>query len=278
MAEETATPLNQVAPKPILRKPGEAPVAPTLKLKPVTRPEETPEPPPARETLTGSEGGAIDRLKGLTQRLKAATQEIPAQAILHQTGIIASQAAASESQAQAAKSKTMRISLSEALGAAPTKEEASPSPMKTIRIKRPVDLPRPVEAQVVGTAPAPAAAPAAPAPAAAAPSPTMTQKRTLRIARPANLKTGSHLKLARPGATATQSAPKPAVAPSTEAAPEVADIPEMPVATAPAAPAAQSEDAPTFVTILSLIVQIAACVIMGFVGWTLYQTYSLTAF
>lgn len=84
------------------------------------------EPPPARETLTGTEGGAIDRLKGLTQRLKAATQEIPAQAILHQTGIIASQTAASESQAQAAKSKTMRISLSEALGAAPTKEEASP--------------------------------------------------------------------------------------------------------------------------------------------------------
>ena len=244
------------------------------------------EPPPARETLTGTEGGAIDRLKGLTQRLKAATQEIPAQAILHQTGIIASQTAASESQAQAAKSKTMRISLSEALGAAPTKEEASPSPMKTIRIKRPLDLPRtvgggdggqgtarPTNAEG-GAEGAGGQGTARPTNAAA---PTMTQRRTLKIARPANLKTGSHLKLSRPGATATQSAPKLAVAPEAGAAPEVADIPEMPAAVAPAAPAAQSADAPAFVTVLSIIVQIAACAIMGFVGWSLYQTCTLLA-
>ena len=240
------------------------------------------EPPPARETLTGTEGGAIDRLKGLTQRLKAATQEIPAQAILHQTGIIASQTAASESQAQAAKSKTMRISLSEALGAAPTKEEASPSPMKTIRIKRPLDLPRTVgggdggqgtarptnaEGGAEGTGGQGTARPTNAAP-------TMTQRRTLKIARPANLKTGSHLKLARPGAAATQSAPKLAVAPEASTAPEVADIPEMPAAVAPAA---QSADAPAFVTVLSIIVQIAACAIMGFVGWSLYQTCTLLA-
>lgn len=237
------------------------------------------EPPPARETLAGTEGGAIDRLKGLTQRLKAATQEIPAQAILHQTGIIASQTAASESQAQAAKSKTMRISLSEALGAAPTKEEASPSPMKTIRIKRPVDLPRTVGggAEVGGQGAAEVGGQGTPPPTHAAAAPTMTQRRTLRIARPTNLKTGSHLKLARPGATATQSAPKLAVAPETSATPEVADIPEMPAAVAPAAPAAQSADAPAFVTVLSIIVQIAACAIMGFVGWSLYQTCTLLA-
>ena len=239
------------------------------------------EPPPARETLTGTEGGAIDRLKGLTQRLKAATQEIPAQAILHQTGIIASQTAASESQAQAAKSKTMRISLSEALGAAPTKEEASPSPMKTIRIKRPLDLPRTVGGGDGGQGTArptnaEGGADGTPPPTNAA-APTMTQRRTLKIARPANLKTGSHLKLSRPGATATQSAPKLAVAPEAGAAPEVADIPEMPAAVAPAAPAAQSADAPAFVTVLSIIVQIAACAIMGFVGWSLYQTCTLLA-
>ena len=236
------------------------------------------EPPPARETLTGTEGGAIDRLKGLTQRLKAATQEIPAQAILHQTGIIASQTAASESQAQAAKSKTMRISLSEALGAAPTKEEASPSPMKTIRIKRPLDLPRTVGGGDGGQGTArptnaEGGAEGTPPPTNAA-APTMTQRRTLKIARPANLKAGSHLKLARPGAAATQSAPKLAVAPEASTAPEVADIPEMPAAVAPAA---QSADAPAFVTVLSIIVQIAACAIMGFVGWSLYQTCTLLA-
>ncbi len=246
-------------------------------------------PPPARETLAGNEDEAIGRLKGLTQRLKAVTQEIPAQAILHRTGIIASQAAMNESQAQAAKSKTMRISLSEALGAAPAKEEAPVSPMKTIRIKRPVDLPRPVaEAaasaaavapEVKGDAPAPAPKPAS-TPAASEPAPTMTQKRTLRIARPANLKTGAHLKLTRPGAALAPNAPKlgamPEAATNPDAIPDIADFPATPD-TASAAPAAKatSEDAPAFVTILSLIVQIAACVIMGFVGWNLYQVYSI---
>lgn len=242
-------------------------------------------PPPARETLEGNEDAAIGRLKGLTQRLKAVTQEIPAQAILHRTGIIASQAAMNESQAQAAKSKTMRISLSEALGAAPAKEEAPASPMKTIRIKRPVDLPRPVAEAAASAAPvAPEAkgeAPnPAPAPAANEPAPTMTQKRTLRIARPANLKTGAHLKLTRPGAALAPNAPKlgamPEAATNPDAIPDIADFPATPDTTS-AAPAAKatSEDAPAFVTILSLIVQIAACVIMGFVGWNLYQVYSM---
>lgn len=266
MAEEVASPINQVEPKPILRKPGEAPVAPTLKLTPVTREAPAVEPPPARETLAEKEeGSAISRLKGLTQKLKSVTQEIPAQAILHRTGIIASQTAASESQEQAAKSKTMRISLTQALGVAPT-TEASASPMKTIRIKRPVDLPRPVEQA--------AAAAEAEAKPAADTAPTMTQRRTLRVARPSNLGTGAHLKLRRPGAPVAPVKPAgtetAAEAPVADI-PEIADLPATPAAPVAAAPA----EAPQFVTVLSLFVQIAACALMGFVGWTLFQTYSM---
>lgn len=269
MAEEVASPINQVEPKPILRKIGEAPVASTISLKPVTREAPVTEPPPVRETLTEKEeGNAISRLKGLTQKLKSVTQEIPAQAILHRTGIIASQTAASESQAQAAKSKTMRISLTEALGAALPSDEAAASPMKTIRIKRPVDLPRPVEQAAAGAAEAKPVADTAP---------TMTQRRTLRIARPGNLNSGAHLKLRRPGAPAApvkMEATEPAAESAVADIPEIADLPT----TTPLAPvAAASTEAPTFVTILSLVVQIAACALMGFVGWTLFQSYSMLA-
>ena len=80
----------------------------------------------------------MEALKSVTQKLKGITQQIPAQAILHKTGIIAD-GAVSDAQKQAAKSKTARISLSDAMGVAPVKNEAAP--MKTIKIKRPVDIP-----------------------------------------------------------------------------------------------------------------------------------------
>ena len=72
-----------------------------------------------------------------SEKLKGVTQQIPQQAILHKTGIIADQDL-TEAQKQASKSRTARISLSDAIGAAPVQNDAAP--MKTIRIKRPVGL------------------------------------------------------------------------------------------------------------------------------------------
>ena len=260
MAEETVNSINPASPKPVLRKPGEDSARPALRSGTAGQEEASgTEAPPACETLAdASRPEALDRLKGMTQRLKSVTQEIPAQAILHRTGIIASQAAASESQTQAAKSKTMRISLSEAIGAAPAKEESAATPMKTIRVKRPVDLPRPVDSAATG---------------AAESAPSMTQRRTLRITRPGGAHPRASARLARPALARPQTDVK---GPETNAAaavgdiPEIADIPEMPVQ-ASAAPSKTVVDAPGAVTVLSLVVQIVACAVMGFVAWMLFQ-------
>ena len=267
MAEETVISINPASPKPVLRKPGEAPAKPDLRLDsvaPAAAP--VPEAPPACETLADERRPeSLDRLKGMTQRLKAVTQEIPAQAILHRTGIIANQAAASESQTQAAKSKTMRISLSEALGAAPTNEDASVAPMKTIRVKRPVALPRPVEAVATGTAEAAA--------------PSVTQRRTLRIARPGGTHPRASARLARPAMARPQSdAENPGVNDIAAVGdiPEIADLPETPVQAGAAASKAVA-DVSGAVTVLSLVVQIAACAVMGFVAWMLFQNCTLIA-
>ena len=185
MAEETLSPISAAKPpvanpitpagggeaatlklKPVLRKPtpGGAPAL-NLPAKPVVRapiepPTTAPEPKPAVAAPK-----ALDQLKSVTQKLKGVTQEIPQQAILRKTGIISDQAM-TEAQKQASKARTARISLSDAIGAAPVKEAA---PMKTIRIKRPVDIPGAAPAKPV----APVAA-AAPAPSASA-RPTSTR-------------------------------------------------------------------------------------------------------
>lgn len=83
----------------------------------------------------------MEALKSVTQKLKGITQEIPQQAILHKTGIIAEGGSMSDAQKEAVKHKTARISLSDAMGVAPVKNEAAP--MKTIRIKRPINIPSP---------------------------------------------------------------------------------------------------------------------------------------
>lgn len=266
MAEETVNSINPASPKPVLRKPGEAPARPNLRLDSAAQAAESgPEAPPVCETLADeSRPEALDRLKGMTQRLKAVTQEIPAQAILHRTGIIASQTAASESQTQAAKSKTMRISLSEALGAAPTNEDISAAPMKTIRVKRPVALPRPVDATATETAEA---------------APSVTQRRTLRITRPGATHPRASARLARPAMARPQSDAEGSKANEVAAVgdiSEIADIPEMPVQAGAAAPKAVA-DVPGAVTVLSLVVQIAACAMMGFVAWMLFQNCTLIA-
>ena len=256
------TPGATAAARPMIRKPGAA-AAPA----PAAASAPAPAPQPAAPT-------AMDQLKGMTQKLKGITQAIPAQAILHKTGIIADQDM-TEAQKQASKSRTARISLSDAIGVAPVKDEAAP--MKTIRIKRPVDLqgsaPKPA-------APAPAAAPAeAESAPAAAPAPTMTQRKTLKIARPG---TG-----VRP--TGKFGIKKPAAAAPAAEAGEVADLPEVadlaPVAAAPAqfvaAPVAADgvADVGKGLQVVDLVLQIAACIAVGFLAWKLYlDTTTIFAF
>lgn len=239
MADEKMNPISEVKP------PVADPLAASVPLKPVV-----PHKPVAQNTVSAGE-----QLKGMTQRLNGITQQIPQQAILHKTGIIAD-SEQTEAQKQAAKSRTARISLSDAMGIAPVKEEAAP--MKTIRIKRPV-------------AAAPAAAPAvAPQPVAEAATPetSVTQRKTLKINRPgAPVRPASKLTVKRPEAEAP--------------ADEVADIPEVtdevkPLSTkemfASAANAPKGEaDVSTGVAVMGLVIQIAACAVMGFLGYLLYN-------
>ena len=263
-----AAPAPTIRLKPVIRKPGTGLGAATDGVKPpIVKPLG---PQPTVTKLATSEPAAapaspLDQLKGMTQKLKGITQEIPSQAILRQTGIIAGQNL-TEAQKTASKSSTMRISLSDAIGVAPVTE--SNAPMKTIRIKRPVDLPTSKST----VAPAPEAA-APEAPAAAEKAPTMTQRKTLKIARP-GLKRGPSLSVHKSGTAV----PKPAAAPNAEA--EVADIPDIPdmPANAPAFQPAQADgpaDPPKGVSILGIIVQIAACGVMGFLAWMLYTDTTL---
>lgn len=231
------------------------------------------------------QGGAMEQLKTVTQKLKGVTQEIPQQAILRKTGIIADQDL-TEVQKQASKSRTARISLSDALGVAPVQNEAAP--IKTIRIKRPDSIAKP--ATPAPAAPAPAALAAEPVaekpaePAAAASSPTLTQRKTLKIARPGAVRPSGKFGIKKPGA----STPEPAAAVSGAEGGDVADIPDIPdmPAVAPAVPAAVSTPMPAnavpslskAVTITGMIFQLAACVVVGALAYFLYLDAQLPLF
>ena len=248
----------KLPPKPVIHKPGEA-----VASAPLPKPVEMPKP--------------MEALKSVTQKLKGITQEIPQQAVLHKTGIIA-ESGLSDMQKEAAKHKTARISLSDAMGVAPVKDEAAP--MKTIRIKRPIDIPT--------STPAPAAAPAAPAPAAPAaaapaadPAPTMTQRKTLKVARPSGVavRPGGKFSIKRPSQATTVAAA--AAAPAAPAADDaVADIPDMPATAAAPLPhtAPAAAESPSWVWTLSAIVQLAACAVIGALAWFLYQNTQLATF
>jgi hypothetical protein len=228
----------------------------------------------------------MEALKSVTQKLKGITQSIPQQAILHKTGIIAD-SAVSETQKEAAKHKTARISLADAIGAAPLKNENAP--MKSIRIKRPIDIPGATKAaSKPETAPV-EAADAAPVEAASSePSSSVTQRKTLKIARPA---TGavrpSKFGVKRPSAaTAAPVAPSAsaesdsAAAPAGEVAdiPEIADIPPMPTVAAIPVAASASNDGPAWLCALSAIVQLAACIAIGALAWYLFQDTQISTF
>ena len=241
---------------------------PTLGAAPATAPAPAAPaaPAPAAAPAAPAPADSMEQLKSVTQKLKGITQQIPAQAILHKTGIIADQGL-TEAQKQASKSRTARISLSDAIGAAPVQNEAMP--MKTIRIKRPVDLkpanaaPAPAEPEAA----APAAAEAAPAPAAE----TLTQRKTLKISRPTAgaVRPTGKFGVKKPGATA---AAKPAE--GGEVA-DIADIPDLPAPAAPAAMVAASasneiSDVPVGLAIFDLLLQIAACAGICFLSYLLY--------
>lgn len=301
MAEENVTPVAGKEPPPA--NPLAKPRASTLKLKPVIRKPtigatalgkpgirpgmKLPTQPPAATSAPAAApapeqqgGGAMEQLKSVTQKLKGVTQEIPQQAILRKTGIIADQDL-TEAQKQASKSRTARISLSDALGVAPVQNEAAP--IKTIRIKRPDSIAKPAPS-APAAAPAPAAEPAAEQPsqhAAAAPSPTLTQRKTLKIARPGAVRPSGKFGIKKPGAAAAPAAP---AAEGGDVA-DIPDIPDMPAAAlAAAAPAAAPVPAnavpslSTGATITGIVFQLAACVVIGALGYFLLLDAQLPLF
>ena len=276
MAEENARDAAEAPTlklKPVIRKPG----APGALVRPMIRKPSlgapaaprAPEPAPAIQSAPP----AMEQLKSVTQKLKTSklkgvTQQIPQQAILHKTGIIADQDL-TEAQKQASKSRTARISLSDAMGVAPVQNESAP--MKTIRIKRPVDI-KPVAAPAAHEEPA--AEEAKPSPGAEDSAATVTQRKTLKISRPGGLRPGGKLGIKKPGAA---HAPAHA-AEDGDGAPadaEVADIPDLP-ASAPAAFVAPAPDSsvvagvPAGLLVFDFILQFAACSAMGFLAWLLY--------
>ena len=214
----------------------------------------------------------MEQLKSATQKLKGLTQEIPQQALLHKTGIIAADAA-SEAQKEAAKHKTARISLSDAMGVAPVKDDAAP--MKTIRIRRPIDIPAAapaVPSASPSTVPPADKTPVAPVVAApkAASAATLTQRKTIKVARPGGLavQPSGKFGVKRPAAPAEKPAAEAASAEAPVAdIPDIANLPPVP----PMPVAAPVAEAASWVVTLSTLVQFAACAAIGVLAWFLYQ-------
>lgn len=272
-----------IAAKPIIRKPGGAlnlPKPITAIPKPVA--VEAPKPAAAEAPKPAATASKpLETLKAVTQSLKGVTQAIPQQAILHKTGIIAD-ASTSEAQKEAAKHKTARISLSDAMGVAPVKDEHAP--MKTIRIKRPINIPGSTsklltpQPRAEDDAPTMATIPAVtPAPEPAAADTSVTQRKTLKISRTSAVRPASKFGLKKPASQATTIAK----APAEEAAPadgEVADIPDMPAVPPMPQPVQAVSDVPAWATTLSAIIQIAACVAVAALVWYLYKDAQLPTF
>lgn len=268
-------------PKPVLPKPI-APTAASTEAKivdnpvaaPFTKAAETAPAAPVAEAPTPATPptpAPLDALKSVTQKLKGVTQQIPAQAILHKTGIIAD-AEQSEAQKEAAKHKTARISLSDAIGVAPVKSE--PAPMKTIRIKRPIDV-----AAKPAAAPTPAA-PVASSDTAEAPvsETSMTQRKTLKIQRPgASVRPAGKFAVKKPVAPPAASSASPESKPAEGGdVPEIADIPDIPAVTPVTAEAVS--DLPSWFTGLSAAVALAACGVVGALAYYLYENAQLATF
>lgn len=247
--------------KPVIRKPVIGGAKPAFKMPSKPAPGAAPAPAaavpsaPAASTPTAS---PVEQLQSITQKLKGVTQQIPQQAILHKTGIIAEQQL-TDAQKMASKSRTSRISLSDAIGASPVQNEAAP--MKTIRIKRPVDL---NSAPTTVDRPAPAVEPAAPK---AESEVSVTQRKTLKISRPGAVRPMGKFGVKKPAA---ESAPA-----AKDAAAEVSDIPEVVDIPAPAAPVVvknsdSESDIPDGLLVFDTILQFAACIAVALLGAFVY--------
>ena len=290
--------LKPVIRKPMIRKPvigGAKPVT----LKPAAG---TPPPPAAvPEAAAEAAAPATSAPAAGTPQLKAITSPIAAQAVLHKTGIIA-EGILTPAQAQAAKTKTSRISLESAIGVAPTVK--SSAPMKTIKLRRPTDIPPAPGAVKLGAAAptpsplkpeapaapeavAPAAAPAAaPAPAdsvdptatasAESPETSISQKKTMKLKRP-GFKRPTVSGLHRPGEAPTA----PTASVGAEGAGDVADLsavsdipdlkPLSPVAmTSAEDDAGTVAGAPAWLNVTTLVAGIAALIVIGLCTWTLF--------
>ena len=285
------------APAPAAPAPVAAPVAAPVVAKPVAAPavaKPVAAPAVAKSISAEPASSSLTALKAVTQNLKSVTTAVPQQAILHKTGIIADPTKdMTEAQKQAAKSKTARISLSEAVGVAPVKNENAP--MKTIRIKRPADISSNGPAAAAKTVvAAPVAAPVAAAPAAAAPAASaakpadvsVTQRKTLKITRPSEgvVRPAGKFGIKKPAAPAAAAPAKPAAPGAAPAAGDVADIPDIPdipsVAALPPVGAAEDTvaDVPAIVGVIGVIAQAAACVVIGALAWFLYQDAQVPLF
>ena len=269
----------------------------TIKLKPVIRKPMirkptiggTPKPvTPAAPAPADAAAAPAAPSKKATQSLAAVSDQMPAQAVLRKTGIIA-EGIITPAQQQAAKSKTSRISLESAIGVAPAKE--SPAPLKTIRLRRPTDLKHPTPSPIkpVGApeaAPAPIAsaetagkedAPAAVmAPVEETDSASTTQKKTLKLHRPSGLGVKRPtLGIKKPGESAG-----PAAVPSDggdvpDMPADMGDVPELkplaPMDFSAASASDMSAGVPGWVAALSLVTTIAALLVLGVVVYFLYQ-------
>jgi len=291
--------LKPVIRKPMIRKPvigGAKPVT----LKPASG---TPPPPAAvPEAAAEAKAPAAAPAAGAPQ-LKAITSPIAAQAVLHKTGIIA-EGILTPAQAQAAKTKTSRISLESAIGVAPTVNKSA-APMKTIKLRRPTDIPPAPGAVKLGGAkptlsplkPEPPAAPAPAAPeAAAAPAPApapadsaetaaapaesaetlITQKKTLKLKRP-GFKRPTVSGLRRPGeapAAPTGAAPADGAGDVSDLS-TVADIPDLKPLSPVAMTSAEDDGktvagVPAWLNVATLVAGLAALIVIGLCTWTLF--------
>ena len=276
-ASSPAPAAQPTAPKPMSVDAQGVGKLPTVEAKAVGRDDVAPVAAPGPSPL--------EQLKSVTQKLKGVTQEIPQQAILRKTGIIAEDAM-SEAQKAAAKHKTARISLSDAMGVAPVKNENAP--LKTIRIKRPIDLPGSTAAlkpqpKPVAAGTADAAAPVPPPAVASAPdeggsakTPTVTQRKTLKISRPSGaVRPAGKFGIKKPAAAApaaeTKAPPAGGDAAQVADIPDIADIPDMSSVPPPNVPAAAADNGSSWVWTLSALVQFAACVVIGALAFFLYK-------
>lgn len=257
-------------------------------LKLPSKPVAVPAAPAAVEDVVKSQTSSLEQLKSVTQNLKSITAPIPQQAILHKTGIIADPGL-TDAQMAAAKARTSRISLSDAMGVAPVKDE--PTPMKTIRIKRPVDIPGATESMKAPSPEpvAPTAIPEVGSSGADVAETSVTQRKTLKISRPSGaVRPSGKFGLKKPAAVA-KSLKAPASAAPAEGG--IDDIPDMPVdsnfvpangslAAAAGIPqgANVEKDVSKGVAVMGLIVQVAACIVMGILAYKLYVDTTISPF